>query len=180
VIDIKQTFETEIIHGSGLTFKSLTIPKRSFSNKGLLENPKEIAKQLEFQIVDSVELGWLQHALVKFFAAEYIQDMSDWLYSFSKCIINKPEYFEFAAYLAMTPVVPFENSPLSAESLGNLLTKAGGYGVGAYIGFITGGTTPLLFITVPAGMVICGAAAGIGRGLEEGLRSRVRTLISGE
>jgi hypothetical protein len=42
------------------------------------------------------------------------------------------------------------------------------------------GTGPLLFITVPAGMVIFGAAKGIGKALEEGLYERLVTWLRGE
>jgi hypothetical protein len=85
---------------------------------------------------------------------------------------------DFVAYLLRKPIVPFENSPLSADSLFDIVTKATGTGIGAYIGFVVAGNSPLLLVSVPAGMVICGAASGLAKGLEEGLRARVRALIS--
>jgi hypothetical protein len=67
-------------------------------------------------------------------------------------------------------VVPVELSPLGAESLAGVLTKAGGGAVGLVVGVASSGGTPLLLLTVPAGMILCGAAAGIASALEQGLR----------
>ena len=72
------------------------------------------------------------------------------------------------------PVIPFEQSPLDAESLNKILT-ASGTGFGAYVGFVVSGGTPLALVLVPAGMIICGAAAGIG----DGLYKRLKGWISG-
>lgn len=74
------------------------------------------------------------------------------------------------------PLIPFEESPLQALSLKDIV-HATGVAVGAYVGFVVAGSNPLLFITVPAGMVICGAASGLGRGIEDGLRQRIKYLL---
>lgn len=66
------------------------------------------------------------------------------------------------------------------ESIGNIVLKASGTGMGAFTGFVLAGDTPLLFILVPAGMILFGAAAGVARALEEGLRERVLKLIRSE
>jgi hypothetical protein len=83
----------------------------------------------------------------------------------------------FAEYLSFERLIPFEQSPLDSLSL-DQIAKASGVTIGAYIGFVVAGPTPLLFLTVPAGMIICGAAAGIGAGLQTGLRQRLSSLIS--
>lgn len=85
---------------------------------------------------------------------------------------------DFAEYLTFAPVVPIERSPLEGLSLDQIV-QTGGTGVGAYIGIVVAGATPLLFITVPAGMIICGAAAGVGMGLFKGLSDRISQLIRG-
>lgn len=89
-----------------------------------------------------------------------------------------PRDREFADYLANAPLVPIQHSPLEALSLDNIV-KTGGTGVGAYIGIVVAGGTPLLFITVPLGMIICGAAAGVGLGLFTGLSDRISNMIRG-
>ncbi|QGZ59107.1 hypothetical protein [Paraburkholderia acidiphila] len=84
---------------------------------------------------------------------------------------------QFATYLTEAPIVPFEQSPLEPTSLLGIVTRVSGTGIGAYIGFVVVGSSPLLLITVPAGMVICGAASGLAHGLEDGLRNRIRDLL---
>jgi hypothetical protein len=89
-----------------------------------------------------------------------------------------PDRVEFTRYLVESNVVPFEASPLGGVSIEQLLMKASQVGFGGYIGFVVAGNSPLLLIAVPAGMVICGAASGLAHGLEEGLRTRIKKLIS--
>ncbi|MFM0430496.1 hypothetical protein PQQ75_15925 [Paraburkholderia aspalathi] len=78
------------------------------------------------------------------------------------------EQLRFATYLTDAPIIPFEHSPLTGVSLKEI-TKASGAAIGAYMGFVVGGSTPLLFITVPTGMLICGFAGGMAHGIEGGL-----------
>lgn len=85
---------------------------------------------------------------------------------------------EFARYLVVEPAVPFENSPLSGISL-HEIAKSSGVAIGAYVGCVMAGNTPLLLITVPAGMVICGVASGVAHGLEEMLYARIKNLMKG-
>jgi hypothetical protein len=64
-------------------------------------------------------------------------------------------------------------------SLADIATKASPTAVGVYIGYeAAGGHTPLLLLTVPAGMIICGAAGGLARGLEEGIREKIKKMLS--
>src|SRR5262249_29369501 len=86
----------------------------------------------------------------------------------------------FAEKVSFEPLIPFEGSPLTSESLAKLATTATGAGFGAFVGFVAFGSGPLLLITVPAGMVICGAAKGIAQALEDGLRDRLLRWIKGE
>lgn len=80
----------------------------------------------------------------------------------------------FAQYLAYAPLVPFESSPLGAKALSDLAATGGGIGaaVGAYA---TGDPLPLL--AVPAGIVVCGAAHGLGDALRIGLRAKLLHLM---
>jgi hypothetical protein len=88
------------------------------------------------------------------------------------------EVTEFASYLSSNNIIPFEFTPLEAVSYERLIHYIPAGGLGFYIGIVVAGNSPLLFITVPAGIIICGAASGIARGLEEGLRSRIKGLMS--
>jgi hypothetical protein len=82
---------------------------------------------------------------------------------------------EFAQYLAFAPVIPFESSPLSGKSLSDVITAAGG-SAGAAVGAF-GTHEPLLLIAVPFGIVLCGAARGVGDALRIGLRARLLDLM---
>jgi hypothetical protein len=83
----------------------------------------------------------------------------------------------FAQYLAYAPVVPFESSPLAPKALSDLAAAGGGIG-GALGAYVTG--DPLLLLTIPAGIVVCGAARGVGQALEIGLRARVLDFMGVE
>lgn len=78
---------------------------------------------------------------------------------------------QFAQYVTYAPVIPFESSPLSGKSLAELATTGGG-SVGAAIGFAQTGDLIVLLI-VPAGIIVCGAARGVGEALRIGLRSKL-------
>lgn len=181
-MEVKQTYETEVSLTEDLGIRAITIPARNFNIEDF-STLDQVAERLGIRLLEEVELGWIQRAIVTLLLAENQDDLEDWKsrrsYLLGK-LANGPEVYKFAEYISMTAVFPFENSPLKAESIGSLLTKAGGYGAGAYIGFAVAGTTPLLFIAVPAGMIICGAAAGIAQGLEEGLRERISRFIRGQ
>lgn len=72
-------------------------------------------------------------------------------------ITVRPQSLGFAEYVAYSESVPFEQSPLGAKSLVAIAT------LGANIGLLAGGIgTPLVFVTVPAGIILCTAAAVIG------------------
>jgi hypothetical protein len=70
----------------------------------------------------------------------------------------------FAEYVAFSEVIPIEASPLTSKSL---LTIA--VGVGAKIGVIAGGATPLVLVTVPAGIILCTAGVIFGPALGQKL-----------
>ena len=88
--------------------------------------------------------------------------------------VRLPEPFVFAEYLTFARVVPFEQPSLSADSLGNILT-AQVHGEAGYM-YHEETRTPLLAVSIPAGMVICGSAPGMIRALESGLRQRLMEL----
>jgi hypothetical protein len=83
----------------------------------------------------------------------------------------------FVENIAFSRVIPVRTNPLDLQSLATVLTTGSGVAIGAWAGVVASGGTPLILITVPVGMIIGGAAAGIGRALEEGLRERLRAWI---
>jgi hypothetical protein len=90
---------------------------------------------------------------------------------------------EFAGYVANAPIVPFEHSPLGADSLINIAAnaaKVGSLGVGASVGLVAGGHTPYILITVPLGIVLCGASFSLAKWLEENRNFIWSRLVYGE
>jgi hypothetical protein len=79
----------------------------------------------------------------------------------------------FASYAASARVIPFEQSPLGAESLASIAVnsvKVGTIGLGATVGFLAAGPTPFLLIAVPLGIVLCGVSVSFTKWLEENRR----------
>jgi hypothetical protein len=84
---------------------------------------------------------------------------------------------EFAEYVAFAPVVAAEGSPLDAQSLAEIATKGVGAGMGSFVAFAAFGSTPLLFVAAPVGIVLCGAALGVAEALRVGLGRRLLRLL---
>lgn len=87
------------------------------------------------------------------------------------------EFFPFYRFFE-TETVIVENSP-PAELDWRALTKtASAVSIGTYIGLqIVPDGSPLLLISVPAGIIAVGSAVGISRGLENGLNKSIEKLI---
>jgi hypothetical protein len=82
------------------------------------------------------------------------------------------QHLVFAEYAAYTPLVPFAESPLEAHSLGGLMAS-GSVAGGAALGYAAGGAGPILFVTVPLGIVV--VAGGVV--LAEAVRYYGRRLL---
>lgn len=82
-----------------------------------------------------------------------------------------PEVRAFAEYVTLEKLVPFEKSPLDAQSFANIATTASPWVVGAVMGFVAAGPTlPLLLVTVPLGIILCQTAKAVAEGLEYQIR----------
>ena len=155
-----QTYETTVSDPkSGLSASILVIPARSFG-MGPLDG--------EFR------LQWVAQSLfggVVERTAPYIEP-----YDFANLIGSQIPYsnvddqlLEFSTYVANARIIPFESSPLGAESLSGIsaAAKAGTVSLGATIGYIAAGPTPFLLITVPLGIILCGASVSFAKWMEE-------------
>ena len=136
---------------------------------------------LGFPEIDEIDHGRLVDAFASCIAADENSEFKAWLDNRASREPVEPEryqaHLEFAKYLAFSPVVPFRRNPLDLEAVASLVTSASGAGLGAYAGFVVGGVSPLILITVPAGMILFGTASGIAQGLEAGLRERIKRLL---
>jgi len=85
----------------------------------------------------------------------------------------------FVEYAAYAKVIPFEESPLDLQSLAGIFAGTSAIGVGGAIGYlvVAGAASPLLLLSVPAGVVICAAAYGVAQGLQPALKYNVMKLM---
>lgn len=169
-----QYHETTIVDSkTDLSTNVISIPSRSYSDS--TEEAVDTLLGNEFDVISDLRSGrlLLPLALVLSGADDYdsyeVASHEDW---YQESIDVEQEFIDFAESLAYAPIIPFEASPLEGEALGTIV---GSFGVGATVGFIVAGPSPLLFITVPAGIIICEAARGAG----SGLRQRLYDLLSG-
>jgi hypothetical protein len=80
----------------------------------------------------------------------------------------------FLAEILDQPVIPLEESPLSGAALANLLSRAPEAAGAAVAVWGTGpDQTLLLLITMPTGMIVFGAASGVAKALNTGLRAKI-------
>lgn len=178
---IAQTYESTIVDAaSGISAHVMVVPARSLPSP-LPEDAKDLFEQLGLRLVARLRPAGLSMYVLSVLSPDPLHQPED---PDRPPIIKVPdnvtaEQLEFAEYLTCARVVPFEESPLSAESIGSIVTKASGTSIGAFMGFVVAGNTPLLFVFVPAGMILFGAAAGVASALEQGLRERVLKLIRG-
>ncbi len=169
-------------------FQVISVPARSFVKSDQLE-PEVINRAIGFAPICNViasDLTWIlaailaeQPDLVRDLALSTKNDgneRNEYLFN----LVRDSEPFLFAEEMVFGKHVIFEQSPISLESVGNLVRNASGIGIGAYIGLIVGENSPMLLVTVPAGMLICGSAAGVARALEEGLKIRILRLLRGD
>jgi hypothetical protein len=71
-----------------------------------------------------------------------------------------------------------ERSPPSIISVRDLARNVSSTSVGTYMGFASAGDNhALLFLTVPLGIVMVGAAVGVSKALESGLNKSIARLI---
>jgi hypothetical protein len=180
-----QIYETTVIDRfSDLSAHFIVVPARSLP-EGITLEPAELLSKLQAEGKSFLNASFALHLLAYVFTFESVEremtfeDIDSFQQGPPEDIVLKPEHYFFAEYLLFARIIPFEQSPIDLESLGNLITTASGVGVGAYVGFLVGGSGPLLFVTVPAGMIICGAASGVAKALEKGLKDRILSLIRG-
>ena len=180
--NVAQVYETTIADiASDLSAHFVTVPARSLGGGSyLLEGSDWPLESLGLLRIADAPFGGVARSLaaclvsddVETFVRKFHQGFEE---ETSHSSVHLPEPFEFAEYLTFARVVPFEQPSLSADSLGNILT-AQGHGEAGYM-YHEASNTPVLAVSIPAGMVICGSAPGMIRALESGLRLRLLELV---
>lgn len=192
-MSVRQLFETTVVDmDSAIEARFIVLPRRVLGQAHVL-SPKDTSDEhqdarIEFLLASlalrplwRVSLGDLSDWVAMSLAAATSPELSDRLFS-EREVLDPEDYSHmnsFAEELTFAPIVPFEESPLALDSLATIIARASSAGLGAYLGFVVGGGSPLILITVPAGMILFGAAAGVARALQDGLYERILALIRG-
>ncbi len=144
----------------------------------LSRGPQEIGQDLGLGDAMTFDPSDLQAALRLVldpaFPERWIQDpdINSWI---ERAKVEPDEAVaRFAEFVMYERFIPFSASPLALQALqaiGSLSPVQ--LGAAAAFAVFVGGASPLLLIAVPTGMLVCGAAAGVSRALEEGLRYRL-------
>ena len=179
IAQIHETTITDI--GSDLSAHFVTVPARSLGGSSYqLQGSEGPFETLGLLPIADVPFGGVARSLAACLVSD---DLETFVRKFhqgfeeetSHSSVRLPEPFVFAEYLTFARVVPFEQPLLSADSLGNILT-AQVHGEAGYM-YNEETRTPVLAVSIPAGMVICGSAPGIIRALDSGLRQRLLELV---
>jgi hypothetical protein len=183
-----QTFGTTIFFGTGLpTVKTLMVPTASIRPEAQVLNAEQRVNAfgfLPFLLVTPENIGPLlsEYLAAAYFAREELFNRRAYPLPTQLALLDPDEakvIHATAASLLRDELIPVRVNPLNLESIGRLVTHATGTAIGAYAGFVMAGPSPVLLITIPAGMILVGAAAGTARALEEGLYKRLLPMISG-
>jgi hypothetical protein len=84
----------------------------------------------------------------------------------------------FINFMIDSEIIILKNSPPEFKSVRELLERGAGVIIGTYVGLSIGDGNPLLLlISVPAGIIIGGAAVGLSRGLEIGLEKKIASFF---
>lgn len=190
-MQLLQTYETSIFdRDNKWNLAFLVVPQRTTSTKGLSLNLPEIAEALDLEIpveTMAITISRLPEALSAILVADAKGGSAQDIFEAAvrrrideTLAADYGSAMRFAEQVCFCEVLPFEQSPVAGASIATLLAKSGGVGVGAYVGFALSGSTPLALITVPLGMIICGAASGAAMGLQDGLRKLTSQWLTGK
>lgn len=164
---VTRVYETRVANDrSGLTARLMAVPAR-FVDEAYSEDPERLLTSPGLEFVERVTaaglipslaqiLLWAELAAGDSGGAATLRDFGD----------RGPEsrHWNFAAYLAFQPIVPFERSPPEGVSIGALLS-ASPAAAGAVTGFaVAGSSVPLLLILVPGGALVAHFGTAFARG----------------
>jgi hypothetical protein len=179
---IAQIYETTIADtASDLSAHFVSVPARSLGgNSYRFQGSEGPLETLGLLRIADVPFGGVARSLaaclvsddVESFVRKFDQGFEE---ETSHPSVHLSEPFMFAEYLTFARVVPFEQPSLSADSVGNILT-AQVHGEAGYM-YYEQTRTPVLAVSIPAGLVICGSAPGMTRALDSGLRQRLLDLV---
>lgn len=162
-------YETTVLdHDRKYEAHILVVPKRAFweGNLSLLENPSMLMAALGLELLQPLySPDFLPHALIAAILDEENKDEAS--QRLQRMLAGPQErafegidstLVEFSHELVFAELVPFEASSPVYRSLASVAILGGVIKVGTTVGLVAAGGTPFVLITVPLGIVLCGAA----------------------
>jgi hypothetical protein len=183
-----QTFETSISNKSGeYAGRFIIVPRGAMAVNKASWEIDTLKKMLNLSILEPIYPLNLSRAVASLLRA---RETGYDVMGYYKDAINAPsevlrelfgeELLSFVEQLCFFDLVPLEESPFDLEPFAKLFTKASkASALGAFAGWVIAGGTVWILVTMPACMIIFGAASGIAQGLEEGLRVRIGNWLKG-
>jgi len=184
-VDISQVYETTVADRiSGHALRFLIVPHRALATAIQRDDPSPkdaLEGALGLQAIRPISPGALPFAIAGMLQADaddpslqrlQAEAVLDHLLGAATPL--KPpagpdaETLAFSEHVAFSALVPFEESPLGLVSLASkaaTLSK-NGVALGAFVGVIAGGATPLLLLTVPAGIILCASAIAFAKEID--------------
>lgn len=92
-------------------------------------------------------------------------------------ITQESRFARAASYIATERVIPLTASSIDLHSFADIAASMGGAGVGAFVGLVVVGSSPLLFLAVPAGVILVMASRGAGRAVAAAAEYHLRNLL---
>jgi len=142
------------------------IPARSFPNSFVPDlNAVKDLFDPNASFVNIIAPSYLPAALASMLAQPATPNPFSWAAALPQApgqIWIDPNAVGFAEYVAFSESLPIEESPLRSKSL-----MAVAVATGAKIGLIAGGASPMVLLTVPAGIILCTAGVIFGPALGE-------------
>jgi hypothetical protein len=178
VARLPQYYETTVV-GHAHSARFIVVPRACIAEEILAEGPEGLARAFGVEEIARLSRPSTLPSIltVTWRLTRSVPRAMSFADDFRGYPTGDDEFDAFVEYLSFADVVPAESSPLTRRSLAAL--TASGTATGVYLGFfMVAGGTPLALLAVPAGVIICGAAFGISKGLEGGLESRVRSILA--
>ncbi|GAC1464484.1 MAG: hypothetical protein NVSMB70_10510 [Chamaesiphon sp.] len=169
-MEIVQFYETAVADRSrGYAVQFLTVPRRTYPeiSEAFIREHLGFDNFLEIPVLSA-----LPYAIALLLHEQNTEAVLN-TFQYGPRLDYPPDLIEFTEYVAYAKVIPFEASPLGSESLATIAATASPLAIGAFLGFTAVGAGPLLFLAVPAGIIICYVAQGVG----EGVRERVQDFL---
>jgi hypothetical protein len=182
---LREGFSTTIYSSDGkLSTEVLFLPRADMQLSGR-DQEEYVLKTLDTRRLEPFKPGRdAKSKLALFFAGSELTDpkfLQEWESRGTSRIRRevhvKQTHEVFAKEILTSSRIPIEESPLTGISFHEVMNKASAAGLGSWVAWSAVGPSPYLFIAVPAGIVLVSAAIGIGKGLEEGLRERIKRLF---